>query len=55
MGMGKTLINPGEKVGNMLISCPCVPHVLSVQHNDSSTDFAGICGRGFARFRLQNR
>ena len=37
MGMGKTLVNPGEKVGNMLISCPCVPHVLSVQHNDSST------------------
>ena len=39
MGMGNLLTTLGEEVGNMLISCPDIPHIFSVHHRVSSTEY----------------
>ena len=37
VGMENLLTTLGEEVGNMLISCPDISHIFSVQHKESST------------------
>ena len=49
MGMGNLLTTLGEEVGNMLISCPDIPHIFSVHHRESSTESLSEYKRLFAK------